>query len=120
MQLSTNSAPNATVDSYLARCEKEYARLSPTPAQYKAFLEQIMQMWNGDWHFSDEQLRQIKTRTWIVDGDHDELIKRENFEPLAATIRGAVKVLLTQTSHFGMLQDPAQFNQTLWRFLALP
>jgi pimeloyl-ACP methyl ester carboxylesterase len=115
-----SDAPNAIVDSYFARCEKEYAQLSPTPAQHKAFWEAIVKMWSGDWHFSDEQLREIKTRTWIVDGDHDEVIKRENFERLAATIPGAVKIVLSQTSHFAMLQDPAQFNQTLLRFLALP
>ena len=115
-----SDAPNAVVDAYLARCEKEYAQLSPTPARHKVFLQQIMKMWNGDWHFSDEQLRAIKTPTWIVDGDHDELIKRENFEHLAATIPGAVKVVLPEASHFAMLQDPAQFNDTLLRFLAHP
>jgi hypothetical protein len=35
-------------------------------------------MWDREPHFSDEQLRSIKVPTWIVDGDRDEVIKREN------------------------------------------
>src|SRR6202035_968753 len=36
---------NPTFAVYIARAGKEYARLSPTPRQYKAFVRQISKMW---------------------------------------------------------------------------
>ncbi len=51
-------------NDYFGRCEKEYQKLSPTPAEYKAFLEQMQPMWDREPHFSDEQLCSIKVPTW--------------------------------------------------------
>ena len=49
--------------------------------------------------------------TWIVDADHDEAIKRENTEFMAAQIPGAGLLLQPEVSHFSFLQDPKQFNE---------
>ena len=48
---------------------------------------------------------------WIVDADHDEAIKQENTEFMAAQIPGAGLLLQPEVSHFSCIQDPAQFNQ---------
>jgi pimeloyl-ACP methyl ester carboxylesterase len=77
-------------------------------------------MWATEPHFSEEQLRGITVPTWIVDADHDEAIKRENTDYMAAPIPGAGELILPAVSHFAFLQDPAMFNQTLLRFLASP
>ena len=53
----------------------------------------------------------------MVDGDHDEAIKREHTEYIAATIPGAGLLILPNTSHFAFLQDPALFNAALLDFL---
>ncbi|HEV3210176.1 MAG TPA: alpha/beta hydrolase, partial [Chthoniobacterales bacterium] len=71
-------AQSAVFNAYIARAEKEYEKLSPTPDQYKSFLNQISKMWATQPNFTAEQLRGIKAPTWIVDADHDEAIKREN------------------------------------------
>jgi pimeloyl-ACP methyl ester carboxylesterase len=50
---AANSDPSGVADiaqspvfnAYIARAEKEYAALSPTPDQYKSFLDQIGKMW---------------------------------------------------------------------------
>ncbi len=105
-------------NDYLGRCEKEYQKLSPTPAEYKAFLEQMQPMWDREPHFSDEQLRSIKVPTWIVDGDRDELIKREDTDRMARLIPGAGELILPNVSHFALLQDPTQFNEALLHFLS--
>jgi pimeloyl-ACP methyl ester carboxylesterase len=107
-------------NDYLGRSEKEYQKLSPTPAEYKAFLEQMQPMWNREPHFSDEQLRSIKVPTWIVDGDRDELIKREDTDRMARLIPGAGELILPNVSHFALLQDPTQFNEALLHFLSRP
>jgi len=55
--------------------------------------------------------------TWIVDGDHDEAIKRENTEFMAAQIPHAGLLLQPHVSHFSFLQDPLLFNCDLLHFL---
>jgi len=69
-------------------------------------------------HFTDDQLRSIKVPTWIVDGDRDEIIKREDTDHMAALIPGAGELILPQVSHFAHLQDPMQFNEALLHFLS--
>jgi pimeloyl-ACP methyl ester carboxylesterase len=111
---------NPLFDDYLDRCEKEYRKLSPTPSEYKAFLTQMQPMWGSEPHFSDEQLRSIKVPTWIVDGDRDEVIKREDTDRMAKLIPGAGELILPEVSHFALLQDPAEFNDALLHFLSHP
>ena len=58
--------------------------------------------------------------TWIVDGDRDEIIKREDTDHMASLIPGAGELILPRTSHFAFLQDPEQFNEALLHFLLSP
>jgi pimeloyl-ACP methyl ester carboxylesterase len=109
-----------TFNAYSNRTREEYQKLSPAPAEFKAFSDQLDKMWEGEPHFSDEQLRSIKVPTWIVDGDRDEVIKREDTDHMAALIPGAGELILPEVSHFALLQDPVQFNEALLHFLSLP
>jgi pimeloyl-ACP methyl ester carboxylesterase len=107
-------------NAYFSRTEEEYKKLSPTPTDLKVFLEELDKMWTTEPHFSDDQLRSIKVPTWIVDGDRDEVIKREDTDHMAALIPGAGELILPEVSHFALLQDPEQFNDVLLRFLSRP
>lgn len=109
---------SAVFNAFIARTEKEYKRLSPTPGQYKTFVDQIGKMWATQPHFTPDQLRGITVPTWIVDGDHDEAIKRENTEEMADLIPGAGLLIQPEVSHFSFLQAPQQFNSDVLRFLA--
>ena len=123
---AANSDPSGVADigkspvfnAYIDRAEKEYEKLSATPTEYKAFLDQISKMWATQPNFTKEQLAGIKTPTWIVDADHDEAIKRENTEFMAAQIPGSGLLLQAEVSHFSFLQDPEQFNGDVLHFLA--
>jgi pimeloyl-ACP methyl ester carboxylesterase len=123
---AANSDPSGVKDvgkspvfsAYIRRAEKEYALISPTPKQFNAFLANIEKMWATEPHFTDDQLRGIKVPTWIVDGDHDEAIKRENTDHIAAMVPGAGELILPAVSHFACLQDPAMFNESLQHFLS--
>ncbi|MCS3418768.1 MULTISPECIES: alpha/beta fold hydrolase [Pseudomonas] len=108
---------NPTFAAFIERAGKEYAKLSPTPKEYDAFVEQISHMWASQPNWTDAQLAAIKTPILIVDGDHDEAIKREHTEYIASTIPGAGLLILPNTSHFAFLQDPALFNAALLDFL---
>jgi pimeloyl-ACP methyl ester carboxylesterase len=122
---AANSDPSGVADiahspvfnTYIARAEKEYAALSPTPDQYKSFLDQIGKMWETQPNFTADQLRGITVPTWIVDADHDEAIKRENTEFMAGEIPNAGLLLQPQVSHFSFLQDPQQFTGDVLHFL---
>jgi pimeloyl-ACP methyl ester carboxylesterase len=123
---AANSDPSGVKDvdkspvftAFIARAAKEYEALSPTPGQYESFLKQIGKMWATQPNYTAAQLKGISTPTWIVDGDHDEAIKRENTEYMAAEIPGAGLLIQPEVSHFSFLQDPRQFNENVMHFLA--
>ena len=123
-------AANSTVDGltptvgsdpvfgqYIEKMGAEYQRLSPTPDQYDAFLEQIGAMWMSEPAWTTEQLAAITVPTAIVLGDHDEAITREHTEYLAQTIPNAKLVILPEVSHFAMLQDPAGYTKAIRDFI---
>jgi pimeloyl-ACP methyl ester carboxylesterase len=103
---------------YVERSGEDYQKLSKTPDQYDAFVEQISHMWATEPAWTDAELAKISVPTAIVLGDHDEAIKRDHTEHMAAVIPGAELVILEDASHFAMLQDPAGYNQAVRDFLA--
>lgn len=123
---AANSDPSGVKDvskspvfnAYIARTEKEYAKLSPTPTEFNAFLSQIEKMWATQPHWTATDLESIHVPTWIVDADHDEAIKRSNTEFMAAHIPNAGLLILPEVSHFAFLQDPQQFTNAVLHFLA--
>jgi pimeloyl-ACP methyl ester carboxylesterase len=108
---------NPTFAAYIERAGREYRTLSATPDDYNAFVEQISRMWAEQPNWSDAQLKAIDTPVLVVDGDHDEAIKREHTETIAATIPHAGLLILPNVSHFAFLQDPGQFNFAILHFL---
>jgi pimeloyl-ACP methyl ester carboxylesterase len=122
---AANSDPSGVADiahstvfnAFIARAAREYEKLSPTPGQYRAFLAQITKMWQTQPNWTAADLQRIAVPTWIVDADHDEAIKRENTEFIAANIPNAGLLLQPQVSHFSFLQDPEQFTGDLLHFL---
>ena len=108
---------NPTFAAYIARAGQEYAARSATPKDYDAFVEQISKMWAEQPNWTDAQLKAIDTPVLVVDGDHDEAIKRAHTEYMAATIPHAGLLILPNASHFAFLQDPKLFNFALLHFL---
>jgi pimeloyl-ACP methyl ester carboxylesterase len=53
----------------------------------------------------------------VMDGDHDEYVKREHTDYMANTIPSAGLLILPKASHFAPWQDPALFNYALLHFL---
>ena len=104
---------NPTFAGFIERAGHEYAKLSETPKDYDAFVAQISKMWDTEPNSTDAQLQSIRAPVLVVDGDHDEAIKRAHTEYIAATIPGAGLLILPNTSHFAFLQDPTLFNAAL-------
>src|SRR5579863_2929099 len=122
---AANSDPSGVADiaqspvfnAFIARAEKEYEKLSPTPTEYKTFLAQITKMWDTQPNWTAADLNRITVPTWIVDADHDEAIKRENTLFMAANIPNAGLLLQPEVSHFSFIQDPEQFTGDVVHFL---
>ncbi|HEY0182103.1 MAG TPA: alpha/beta fold hydrolase [Rhodopila sp.] len=109
---------NPTFAAFIARAGHEYQTLSATPKGYDAFVGAISRMWETQPRWTAAQLAAIRTPVLVVDGDHDEAIKRPHTEMLAATIPGAGLLILPETSHFSFLQDPDQFTWHVLHFLS--
>ena len=108
---------NPTFAAFIERAGDEYRAHSATPGEYDAFVEQISKMWTSEPNWTDAQLEAITAPVLVVDGDHDEAIKREHTEYIAATIPHAGLLILPNASHFAFLQDPELFNFAMVHFL---
>jgi pimeloyl-ACP methyl ester carboxylesterase len=108
---------NPTIAAFIERARHEYEVYSATPKEYEAFVAQIEKMWATQPSWTDAQLKSITAPVLVVDGDHDEAIKREHTEYIASTIPGAGLLILPNASHFAFLQDPELFNYAILQFL---
>ncbi|WP_395542998.1 alpha/beta fold hydrolase [Neotabrizicola sp. sgz301269] len=110
-------ATNEVFGSYIGWMSEDYARLSPTPDQFDAFVTQISGMWASQPNWTDAQVAAITVPTAIVAGDHDEAILRAHTEKMAALIPGATLVILPDASHFAMLQAPEDYTAAVRAFI---
>ena len=85
---NASAADDQTFNAYIARAGKDYARLSPTPDEFDAFVAQISEMWATQPNYTEDQLRAITVPTVIFDGDHDEAIEPAHTAEMAELIPG--------------------------------
>ena len=116
--LKADVLKSPTFAAYVERAGEEYRKNSPTPDEYEAFLNQIGAMWASQPNWTEPDLARIRTPVLIVDGEHDEAIRREHTEMLAKEVPGARLLILPGVSHFAMLQNPGEFNAAVLKFLA--
>lgn len=107
-----------TFTAYAAKCRADYAKLSKTPKQFDDLVDWLLPVWRNPMGFTKDQLRSIKAPTIVADGDHDEVIVREQVEEMAKLIPNAKLHIFADTSHFALWQDPTAFNAVLVEFLA--
>lgn len=117
--LKPGGAKSPVFGSYVARCKVEYAALSPQPTKWPELVSDLSMMWRSEPNYSKQQLEGIRVPVTVSGGEYDEIIKRNHTERLAHTIPRARLAILPGVSHFGMLQNPAQFNAALNGFLAI-
>ncbi len=111
------TASNPTFARFIERMRRDYTKMSKTPDQYDAFVEQISHMWATQPNWSKETLAGITTPTAIVAGDHDEAILRSHTDYLASAIPGATEIILPDASHFAMLQAPDEYSAAVLHFI---
>jgi pimeloyl-ACP methyl ester carboxylesterase len=107
-----------TLNRCFGRHTKDYAQLSATPEQFKAFVEDVSLMQRTQPNYSVDDLAKISVPVVIVQSEHDEFIKRDHAKHLARSIPHAELVILDGVSHFAPLQRPDQFNAAMLAFVA--
>jgi pimeloyl-ACP methyl ester carboxylesterase len=109
--------PSPILDRCFSRHAKDYGRLSPTPDNFKSFVEAVSLMQRTQPNYSARDLAEVSVPVVIVQSEHEEFIKRDHAEYLAHSIPNAELILLPRVSHFAPLQRPDQFNATMLAFL---
>jgi pimeloyl-ACP methyl ester carboxylesterase len=109
--------PAPILDRCIGRHAKDYAQLSATPDQFKAFAAAVGQMQKTQPNYSSRDMADIHLPVAIVQSEHDEFIKPEHAEYLARSIPGAELIILPGVSHFAPLQRPELFNSVMMGFL---
>lgn len=112
------SAPTFT--QYATRCRADMARLTKTRGAFDAATAALLPVWRDPAPFTRDDLRSIKARALIGDGDHDEIIDLAQIKEMATLIPGARLLVLEGASHFALWQDPAGFTRALLDFLTAP
>jgi pimeloyl-ACP methyl ester carboxylesterase len=104
-------------NKYIEVAGADYARLSPTPNEYEAFVAQISEMWATQPDYKPEQLATITVSVTIADGEHDEAIRQEHNKEMASQIPGAKLNILPGVIHFAFWQKPDEVNAAILAFL---
>jgi len=115
--VKTGGSKTVVFSEFTARAQTEYQSLSPRPGGWPFLIAGLGAMWRSQPAFTSKQLSGIRIPVTISDGEHDEVIKREDTERLAREIPGAQLVIQPSVSHFAMIQKPDHFTQCVMEFL---
>ncbi len=113
LDIGTNDYFNA----YIARASEEYQQNSPEPEKWDTFLANIGTMWATQPNYSDEQLTTITTPFLILDGTKEEAIDLNQTKLMGLLIPDAELVIMPDTGHFAMFEQPEEFTQIVLDFL---
>jgi pimeloyl-ACP methyl ester carboxylesterase len=110
--------PTPVIDHCFSRHVADYAALSTTPDDFKAFSEAVFAMQSTQPNYDAADIAEIGVPVLVAQSPNDEFIKTEHAEYLAKALpRGRLR-LLDGVTHFAPLQRPDQFNSLVVEFLA--
>jgi pimeloyl-ACP methyl ester carboxylesterase len=115
--LKPGGAKTGVFPLFAARCRAEYLALSPRPNRWGELQRGLGAMWRSEPNFTKAQLSNIRLPVMVADGEHDEIIKLEHTRQIAASIKDAELQIISEASHFAMLQTIDQFNRMVSEFL---
>ncbi|MDQ2651612.1 MAG: alpha/beta hydrolase [Chloroflexota bacterium] len=113
LDVGTNDYFNA----YIERASEEYQQNSPAPEKWDAFLANIGNMWATQPNYTDEQLTTITTPFLILDGAQEEAIDLNQTKVMALLIPDAELMIMPETGHFALFEQPEEFTQIVLDYL---
>jgi pimeloyl-ACP methyl ester carboxylesterase len=111
---------STTFAAYMQKCRTDYQRVFKTTRGFNELAEALLPLWRTSSGITRDQLRAIQAPVAVADGDHDEIILRDQIEEMARLIPGGKLVIFSDASHFALWQDPEAFNQAMLGFLTEP
>ena len=110
---------SAVATAYFTRVLAEYETISPVK-QFQHLYNNLTTMWSSLPNWTKDDFAKISPDlpVWIVSGDHEEAVNREQPDTMTSWIPQAGELILPRTSHFAFIQDPEMFNMALTKFLA--
>ncbi|KAF9047106.1 alpha/beta-hydrolase [Hymenopellis radicata] len=96
-----------------------YANLSPTPDKEEEMNEAVVYMWETEPAWGADAFALIEAPVWIVDGDRDSSITRNQPDAMASWTPFAGQLILPQVGHDVMAEDPILFNFAMRYFLEM-
>lgn len=110
--------PTPVIDNIFGGHMRDYAALSTTPDDFKAFADAVGDMQRTQPNYTAADLAMIHVPVTVLHSVGDEFIRPEHAAYLADTIPGAKLVVLPDVTHFAPLQRPEVFNAAILDFLA--
>ena len=110
----------ATLTGYARKCRDDYQRTYKTMKGFDALVEALLPLWRNPTGITPDQLREIRASVAMVYGEHDELVLVDQIAEMARLIPNGRLLILPDTSHFALWQDPEAFNHALVDFLTDP
>lgn len=104
---------NEVFGGYVEMMAQDYARMSPTPDGFDAFVGAVSEMWFADKADGLELLTAVTVPTLVVQSEQDEAILAEHSAAIAAAIPGARLLTLKDVSHFALFQDPEGYAEAI-------
>jgi len=108
---------NERFNEYIGMAAGDYARLSPTPDGFDAFIANISNMWATEPNYTTEQMNSITVPTLILDGLEEEAIYPAHDLEMAELIPTADLVLMNGVGHFAMWEKSEEFNDIILDYL---
>ncbi|MGI9253865.1 MAG: alpha/beta fold hydrolase [Thermomicrobiales bacterium] len=75
-------------------------------------------MWATLPNYTDDQMRSIQTPFLILDGMNEEAIDLNQTKLMAELMPNATLMLMPDTGHFAMFEQPEVFNKIITDYLA--
>jgi pimeloyl-ACP methyl ester carboxylesterase len=110
--------PTPVIDHCFSRHVADYAALSTTPDDFKAFSEAVSTMQGSQPDYDADDLAAIDVPVLVAQSANDEFIRTEHAEYLARTLPQGRLRLIEGVTHFAPLQRPHRFNELVLDFLA--
>ena len=114
LDIGTNDYFNA----YIEAAAGEYQEISPEPERWDEFLGNISNMWATQPNYTEDQLRSITTPFLILDGANEEAIDLNQTKLMALLIPGAELLIMPDTGHFALFEQPEEFARIVLDYLA--
>jgi len=108
---------NAVFGNYVGMMAGDYARLSPTPDGFEAFLGGVATMWGTEKPGGTEALKSVQVPTLVVQSEHDEAILTDHSRLIADLIPSADFLMLKDVSHFASFQAPDEYTGAIRAFI---